>query len=261
MTISPISSTPATLAASFDALSSGRSVTSATSNPAGLAVAEYLQASAAGTDQANGNVGTALDALNVEQGATQSAGTVLQQLNTLAVQAGSDLLTPSERADVHTQANQLVQQLNTLGQQTSFNGVPLLQGGNETVQAGAAEGNTATISGAAVSAANLGLSRLDLSSSTSAQQAISTVQAAIQNLSSQQAQIGAISVGLGAQANDNAVLSNNVQTAQSNIADTPIGQAAVAANTTELLNSISLSVLNQANDQQGFLSAFVSQTV
>jgi flagellin len=61
---------------------------------------------------------------------------VLQQLNNLAVTGVNSFLSPADRADLQTQANQLVQQANTIAQSVNFNGQQLLNGQFAGPQAG-----------------------------------------------------------------------------------------------------------------------------
>jgi len=112
----------------LDAASTGKSINSASDNPSGLAIYNTLTAQANGFTAASQNVSTANDAVSVADGALQQTQQGLQSLNAIAVQASNDFLSPADRADLQTVANQLVQQINTNAQNANFNGAPLLQG-------------------------------------------------------------------------------------------------------------------------------------
>jgi flagellin len=112
----------------LDEASSGSALTSAADNPSGLAIYNTLTAQASGFNVASQNVQTANDAVSVADGALAQTQAGLQSLNALAVQANNDLLSPADRADLQSVANQLVQQINTNAEDASFNGQALLTG-------------------------------------------------------------------------------------------------------------------------------------
>jgi len=230
---------------SFNQLSSGLAIQSAADNPSGAAIAAFLQAGVNGTDQGTGNAVNAENALTVAQGATTSITSGLQQLNSLAVQGSSDFLNAGERQDLQVQANQITQQINTVGNQTQFNGVNLLQGSNLTVQTGSIQGATVNVNTPAVNSNSLGVSSVDLTSTNSSENAIGQAQGAIDQLAQQQAQLGAQQVSINYDIDNNNILSTNLQASQSSIADANIGQSSTNANTSGVLSQLATDVLAQ----------------
>jgi flagellin len=109
-------------------LSSGLQINSAADNPSGLAIFNALSAQAAAFDQGSLNAQDALNATNVAQGATQTVSNILGNLNVEAVAASNSLLSPQDEQSIQAQANQQIQQINTVAQNTNFNGINLLQG-------------------------------------------------------------------------------------------------------------------------------------
>jgi flagellin len=121
--------------------SSGLRVQTAADDPSGLAISQSLIAEANGYTQATQNITNANDALTVAGGSIQSITSDLQTLRSLAVEAASNLTTPSEAADLQTQANQLIAQINTEAQTASYNGVSLLSGQYGSTPAAPASAN------------------------------------------------------------------------------------------------------------------------
>jgi flagellin len=109
-------------------LSSGKSINTAADNPSGLAIYNALSAQAAAFDQGSLNAQDALNATNVAQGATQTVSGILGNLNVEAIAASNGLLSPTDQQSIQAQANQQIQQINTIAQNTNFNGLNLLQG-------------------------------------------------------------------------------------------------------------------------------------
>ena len=94
--------------------------------------------------RASENVQNAFNASSVASGALQQISDIASRLRTLAVQGVNDFLSPSDRANLQTEANQLVQQANTVAQSVNFNGVPLLNGSHAGPQAGSPATATVT---------------------------------------------------------------------------------------------------------------------
>ena len=109
-------------------LSSGLQINSAADNPSGLAIGTLLENQAAAFNQGSLNAEDAENATNVAQGALQSIGGILGNLNVESIAASNSLLSPTDEQAIQDQANQQIQQINTIGQNTNFNGIGLLNG-------------------------------------------------------------------------------------------------------------------------------------
>jgi len=108
--------------------STGKRLQSAADGPADYAIATALQSQVAAFNAASQNVQTAFNATDVATQALSQTTGILEQLRSLAVAGVNDFLSPTDRAALQTQANQLVAQANTIAQTTNFNGAPLLNG-------------------------------------------------------------------------------------------------------------------------------------
>jgi flagellin len=108
--------------------STGKRLNTAVDGPAQNAIVATLQTNVAAFEAASQNVQTAFNATDVATQALSQTSSILWQLRTLAVAGVNDFLSPTDRAALQTQADQLVAQANTIAQQTSFYGAPLLNG-------------------------------------------------------------------------------------------------------------------------------------
>src|ERR1700721_2366340 len=113
--------TQQSLLQSFNQLSSGKRLTTPAVDPSGYAIATALQTQVYGLKPASGNVQNAFNAANVPSAGLGQIGDIATQLQTLAIQGVNDFLSPTDRAALQDQANQLVQQANTIAQSTNFN--------------------------------------------------------------------------------------------------------------------------------------------
>ncbi|HTW85496.1 MAG TPA: flagellin [Candidatus Sulfotelmatobacter sp.] len=161
----------------YTAAATGRRVTSPFDDPAGYAIATELQTQAGGFDAGSQNALDAGNALNIAQGALATTRNALQSLRSLAVSASNDLLSPADRQDLQTVANQLVQQVNTDAQNANFNGVPLLNGTYGSAPATPADA-TVTANAALAGGGNLVASAASASGATAGTIQLSVVDGA-----------------------------------------------------------------------------------
>lgn len=103
-------------------LTSGARINGATDDPAGQAVAARMTSGLKGMSQAMRNLNDATSLLQVADGAMSSISDSLQRLRELAVASGNGAYTDDDRATLQTEANQILQQISQVGNQTAFNG-------------------------------------------------------------------------------------------------------------------------------------------
>ena len=108
-------------------LSSGSKIVNASDDPAGLAESMTLNAEIGATNAANRNVGNAVSLLQTQDGYLQQAGSALDQMATLAVQAQDVTKTDAERVDYQKEFNSLAGYVNDTATK-SFKGVSLFSG-------------------------------------------------------------------------------------------------------------------------------------
>jgi flagellin len=140
-------------------LSTGLSISSPANNPAGYITAQGFTSQLNGITQAISNANQGVSLLQTAQGAiTQQIG-VVQQLNSIAVQAANGTQTSQEAQSLQSVVSQLTQQVSTIANQTQFNNISLLNGSFKGVQfqVGANEGQTQTLSIGNTSASAIGL--------------------------------------------------------------------------------------------------------
>jgi len=135
------------LSRSFERLSSGLRINSARDDAAGLAISNRMTAQIRGLDQAVRNSNDGISLAQTAEGALNETTNLLQRVRELAVQAASDNNNPSDRASLNEEVTQLVDEINRIAQNTSFNGNKLLNGDiiNSVLQVGANVGETLAV--------------------------------------------------------------------------------------------------------------------
>jgi flagellin len=128
-------------------------------NPAGYITAQGFTSQLNGLTQAISNANQGVALLQTAQGAiTQQIG-VVQQLNSIAVEAANGTQTSAEAQSLQTLVGQLNGQVNTIASTTQFNNISLLNGSFSGIQfqVGANEGQTNTLTIANLAASAIGL--------------------------------------------------------------------------------------------------------
>lgn len=109
-------------------LSAGSRVISAKDDAAALAVGNRLAADVAGLKQAQVNAGQGVSMLQIADGAMSKVNDILQRMKTLAVQAGSDQLSSTERSMLNTEYTALTSEIDRISNDTEFAGTKLVDG-------------------------------------------------------------------------------------------------------------------------------------
>jgi flagellin len=116
------------LSTATEDLSSGLKINSAADNAAGYAIVQNFQTQIGGLNQASEN---ATDAINLSQTAGSALSQItsnLQSIRDLAVQSANGTYQASDRSAINTTVQQYLSQINTIANQTSFNGINVLNG-------------------------------------------------------------------------------------------------------------------------------------
>ena len=116
------------LSKSLERLSSGLRINRAADDAAGLAIATKFGAQVRGLNQAVRNANNAISLVQTAEGGINNQTNILQRLRELAVQSSSDDNTPSDRATLSSEANNLIAEFTRISNTTEFNTMALLDG-------------------------------------------------------------------------------------------------------------------------------------
>ena len=154
-----LSQSSADLATSIERLSTGLRINSAKDDAAGLAIAERFTTQIRGQNQAIRNANDGISLAQTAEGALDEVTNNLQRIRELAVQASNATYSQSDRDALQLEVSELLSEVNRIADQTSFNGVKLLDGSfsGAVFQVGANAGENITLSSIAdVNTAALG---------------------------------------------------------------------------------------------------------
>ena len=122
------------LATSLQRLSSGLRINSAKDDAAGLAISERFTTQIRGLNQAVRNANDGISLAQTAEGALGETGNSLQRIRELAIQSANSTNSASDRAALNAEAQQLLAEVQRIGQTTQFNGQNILDGSFSSAQ-------------------------------------------------------------------------------------------------------------------------------
>ena len=142
-----LTSSGSQLASALQQLSSGLRINTAADDAAGYAIAQGMTSQINGLHQAAQNANDGVSLAQTASGAMQEVVNDLQSMRDLAVESLNASNSASDRTDLNSQFQQLMNDINSVSAQTQFNGVNLLDGSFQgaTFQVGANAGQSITI--------------------------------------------------------------------------------------------------------------------
>lgn len=116
-------------AKSIEKLSSGLRINRAGDDAAGLAISEKMRAQIRGLEMASKNAQDGISLIQIAEGALNETHSILQRMRELAVQSANDTNTADDRAELQKEIDQLLSEIDRIGNTTEFNTKKLLNGG------------------------------------------------------------------------------------------------------------------------------------
>ncbi len=215
-----------------------------------------------GLTQASLNAQDGISAVQTAEGALTEVHDMLQRMNELAVKAANGTNQTVDREYIQSEVDALINEIDRVAETTTFNEKKLLDGSFSAVdlQVGAegTTGNRISVTIDAMSAEGItvdGLATSGVTSASGAQNAISTIQAAIQQVSRQRSDLGAIQNRLEHTINNLDNVVENTTAAESQIRDTDMATEMVKYSNNNILAQAGQAMLAQSNQSnQGVLS-------
>jgi flagellar hook-associated protein 3 FlgL len=146
-TVSQMDALETALSGTEQELSTGLKVQNASDDPVGDVTANQLNTEVSASTQYVTNSNSAQTNLQLEEQALTSASNIMQNVNTLAVEANNAALTQSQRSDIATELQQDLDQLVSIGNSTDSSGAYLFGGDANTSAPFSQSNNNVTYNG------------------------------------------------------------------------------------------------------------------
>lgn len=129
-----LNSSQSSLNTSLERLSSGLRINSAKDDAAGLAISSRFTTQINGLNQAIRNANDGISLAQTAEGALGASGDSLQRIRQLALQSANSTNSASDRAALNAEVQQLLAEIDRVGQTTQFNGTNILDGSFSSAQ-------------------------------------------------------------------------------------------------------------------------------
>ena len=226
----------------MERLSSGYRINRAADDAAGLAISERLKAQVKGIGQAQRNVQDAVSVVQTAEGALNEVHSMLQRTRELAVQYKNGSLSESDKTSIQSEVNQLASEVAQIGEDTEFNGIKLLNEATTiTFQVGANDGETI-----AVATVSLGEAVKAEAFEFGSEEDLKQIDEAIESVSAQRAEFGAVQNRLEHTLNNLSVYQENLSASESRIRDVDMASEMVEFTKLQILQQAGTSMLAQA---------------
>lgn len=241
------------LASTFENISSGLRINNAADDAAGLAVAENMDAEQQSLRQAHRNTNDGISVIQTAEGATNEVGDMLKRMRELAVQSSSETLNDSERAYIQDEFTQITAEVDRIADVTEFNGISLGNGANASLDVQVGIHNSTddriaiTLGDLSASTLKVDSTNMKLSTSASAQEAISAIDTAIDSVNKHRSDYGAVQNRLESALNNLETYTENVATAESRIRDADFAHETAEMSKFQIMQQAGTAILGQAN--------------
>lgn len=238
----------------LERLSSGKRITKAADDAAGLAISTNLEAQTKGLRQATRNANDGISLVQTAEGGLNETTNILVRLRELTIQAASDTVGDQERGFLDKEYQQLTKEVDRISQSTTFNGAQLLNGkgkGSMDFQVGAFAGEQNKItfdsSESDSSADSIGVAGTSIAEKGEALDAISNVDGAIEKVSGMRANLGSIQSRLQSTVKNLETQTINQDSARSVIQDVDVADSSARLASNQVVKNAAVSTLAQAN--------------
>jgi flagellin len=239
----------------LERLSSGSRINHAGDDAAGLAISESLRAQIRGISQAERNAQDGVSMVQVAEGALAEVSNLLIRMRELAVQAASDTVGSNERRFLDVEYRQAMEEIDRISASTEYNGTKLLDGSAPPFEIQIGTKNNPMldrvrlfdVNGTATNVISLGLNLTSAADKPSAQNSLTSLDQALNQVTAIRAQFGAVQNRLQSVINNIMISKENLSTANSRIRDTDIAEEVSEMTKNQILMQAGVSVLGQAN--------------
>jgi flagellin len=233
----------------LERLSTGFRINRAKDDIAGYSITENMERMILGLTQAEQNAQDAISFLHVAESGMEAIDEKLQRIRQLAVQCSTETYTSADREKVQYEIDQIIAEIDRIASATQFNEIRMLKGGEYDIHIGHGEDETIRITVTSVDVTALGIRNLAVTgaTNTNAEDAVTSLDAAISIKIRERTELGAYEVRLHNIVNLLRVMIENQEAARSRIRDVDYAKEATDFVKNQILAQSGLAMLAQAN--------------
>ena len=223
-----------------------------------FAIANNLRGDISGTEAVKGALAAGESTVNVAIEAGKAVADLLIEMKAKTVQANQAGLDTASRTALHNDFVALRDQLTTIVATAEFNSVNLIKSGATDLSVlSTADGSTITVSAQVMDTATLAISASDLTTSASAQTALTAIDSAIISVSDKLAALGSSAKRIEVQANFTAQLVDILKEGVGNLVDANLAEESARLQALQIKQQLGVQALSIANaSPQSVLALF-----
>lgn len=240
------------LQASSEKLTSGYRINRAADDAAGLAISEKMRSQIRGLTQASSNADNGINFCKTADGALEQVTNMIQRINELAVQAQDETISSDQQANAQAEVTSLIAEIDRIAGSSEFNGKKMLNGDLKGDGINFQVGYTANASDkinlkiSDMTSSGLSLDSLDITDSD----CLAIIKTALQTVTTQRANIGAVQNRLGYTKDNLDTMVENTKASESNIRDVDTAQEETNYAALQILYNSGITMLSNANQNQ-----------
>ena len=249
------------LDSAMEKLSTGSRINYAKDDAAGQAISTRLSAEIQGLAMASRNAADAQSLIDTAEGGMQETHNVLLRMRELAVQSANGTLTDADRQHTDAEFKQLRNEMDRISNNTKWAGQNLLDGRSFSFQVGEGANQTINVNIGSMNSTNPTSSSfegvrydldnaalsIELDTVSQSQRAIEAIDIAIDYVSSERANLGAVSNRLDSTMSNLDQVAVNLSASQGRIQDADFAQETGNLAKNQILQQAATAMIAQAN--------------
>ena len=240
----------ASLATSMQRLSSGLRVNNSKDDAAGMAIADRMNSQIRGMTVAMRNANDAISLAQTAEGSIANVGDAMQRMRELAVQSANATNTTTDRSNLDSEFQQLVDEVGRLITGSKFNGQNVLNAATAwDFQIGADAGGTnkLTVTSVDLTAVKTAVDALDITDATNANAALTAIDTQLGTVTTARATWGAVQNRFDSVISNLQVTAENLTAARGRIMDADFAVETANLSRAQILQQAGTAMLAQAN--------------
>lgn len=244
------------LQGNYSRLASGLRISTAADDAAGLAISEKMRSQIRSFTVASRNAQDGISLAQTAEGALSEVSNVLSRMRELAMQSSNGTLSAQDRLTLDAEYQAMIQEIDRIAQQTTFNDINLLDGsvpgGSVEIQVGINLNEVIDVTLDDMQVANatgLNLAATDITTAANAQALLADLDNALTFTNTTRGDLGAQQNRMESALRSILNARENLSSAESRIRDVDVAAESADLTRNSIMQQAATSILQQANTQ------------
>jgi flagellin len=249
------------LTKTIERLSSGKRITNASDDAAGLFVANRIKSEIRGLERGIQNAGDALGLVSTAENGMQEIRNMILRMRELAVQMANGIYSDNpDRGYAQTEINQLLHQTDMIASNLDFNGVKLLDGSfqNVNIQTSHNADERISLYFENNTTDGLGINAVDITTQAGAKAAMTTLDTALETISEQLSMAGGFQNRIKHGMSLATILAKSSTISLGRILDADMAKESTNLSKAQVLAQANTAMLAQANNSMSSILSLFS---